>query len=72
MSDTLHIRSFNRLASLFIHRKHNQILKKNDLLFEYFPAERIAGLKLMVLSVLDGKTMDYERNLFFNNKEEFW
>jgi hypothetical protein len=72
MSDTLHIRSFNRPASLFIHRKHNQILKKNDLLFEYFPAERIAGLKLMVLSVLDGKTMDYERNLFFNNKEEFW
>ncbi len=72
MSDTLHIRSFNRPASLFIHRKHNQILKKNDLLFDYFPTERIAGLKLMVQSVLDGKTMEYERNLFFNNKEEFW
>ncbi len=72
MSDTLHIRSFNRPASLFLYRKHNLILKKNDLLFDYFPAERIAGLKLMLQSVLDGKTMEYERNLFLNNKEEFW
>jgi PAS domain S-box-containing protein len=72
MSDTLQIRSFNRPAGLFIFRKHGKILQKEDVLFNYFPPERIAGLKLMLQSVLEGKVMEYERNLFKSKTETYW
>lgn len=72
MSDTFHIKSFNMPASLFFFRKQEKTLQKEAQIFHFYPSEHIAGLRLMLRAVLEGKVMTYERNLYRSEKEEYW